>query len=218
MKCYLPISTSCEHNKLPKQDALPREFYNRDTKTVAKELLGKILVHETSDGISSGKIVETEAYLGQIDPACHAYAGYTNRSALFFGSPGIAYVFINYGIHYCLNAITLPPGKAGCVLIRAIEPLEGINLMFKRRKRHEILGLTNGPGKLTKALDINKSCNGYDLVSSNLYIKDNNEKFKILKSKRIGITKASNWYLRYFIKNNNFVSGSKSINNESKEL
>lgn len=221
MKSYqtvLPLLDGNNIEKISKPNALTREFYDRETQIVAKELLGKILIHETNEGICSGKIVETEAYLGQEDPACHAYAGYTKRTSLFFGKPGIAYIFVNYGLHYCLNAITLPPGKAGCVLIRALEPLEGIELMQHRRKTDDIQELTNGPGKLCAAFNIDKSCNGLDLVSSNLYIKVNVEKPVVCKSKRIGITKAADWLLRYFIKDNEFVSGSKTFNEEYIEL
>ena len=188
---------------------LPRGFYDRDTRTVAKELLGKILVHETGEGACSGKIVETEAYLGKRDAACHASAGLTKRTSIMFGGPGMAYVYFNYGMHYCFNAVTLPEGKAGAVLIRAVEPLTGIELMKKRRNTDVLENLASGPGKLTSALAIGKTCNGADLTSGALYIKNNREKFVICNSARVGITRAVNLRLRYFIKDNSFVSGQR---------
>lgn len=212
----LPINFEERTSEIePKPGALNREFYRRDPETVAKELLGKFLIHETEGGTIITRIVETEAYLGQSDPACHASVGLTKRTKLFFGLPGIAYIFINYGINNCLNAITSPIGKAGCVLIRAVEPIKGIDLMkINRGNNISNKNLTNGPGKLTKAMGINMSLNGADLISGNLYIKNSKDKFKIQKTTRIGISKAIDKQLRFYIKNNNFVSGSVKFNSK----
>src|SRR5512138_1098967 len=130
---------------------LLRGFYDRDTLTVARELLGKVLVHRTAAGIASGVIVEAEAYIGEDDPACHAAPGPTRRNAPLYGPPGHAYVYLNYGIHNLVNAVTEPQGSPAAVLIRALEPLEGIELMTRRRSRaggrvDDAAGLCRGPG------------------------------------------------------------------------
>src|SRR5438128_6435647 len=140
--------------------ALPRSFYARPTLTVAKELLGKVLVHRTAAGVAAGMIVETEAYIGEDDPACHAAPGPTARNAPLYGVPGIAYVYLNYGIHYLVNAVTEAAGRPAAVLIRALEPLDGEPLMRRRRARgtgrsareFTTAELCRGPGNLTRAL------------------------------------------------------------------
>ncbi|MEM5778067.1 MAG: DNA-3-methyladenine glycosylase [Candidatus Aenigmatarchaeota archaeon] len=185
---------------------LNRNFYSRSTKIVAQELLGKILVHKTKEGICKGKIVETEAYFGSCDPASHAYRKKTKRNYLMFETPGKAYVYFCYGNHWLFNVVAKKDKNPGAVLIRALEPLEGIELMKKRRKIKDIKNLTNGPGKLTKAFAISKEQNGLDLISDTLYIEDSKEKFEIVKAKRIGISKGKNKLLRFYIKNNDFVS------------
>ena len=173
---------------------LPRSFYNRDTRIVAKELLGKYIIRNIGRKRSIGKIVETEAYL-ENDPASHAYKGITPRCAPMFEHPGYAYIYFIYGNHYCLNVVTEKFGRAGAVLIRALEPISNVKLM------------TNGPGKLTKALRINMRSNRADLTSGNLLIaKGKTERFKVVKAKRIGLSKASEKQYRYFIQNNPFVS------------
>jgi DNA-3-methyladenine glycosylase len=159
---------------------LPRDFYARPTLVVARDLIGKVLVHETRAGLASGVIVETEAYIGEADPACHAAPGPTTRNAPLYGPPGIAYVYINYGIHYLVNAVTEPEGSPAAVLIRALEPLEGESLMRRRRARHtqsragdfERMDLCRGPGNLSAALGISLRQNRYDLTSSPLRIED----------------------------------------------
>jgi len=157
---------------------LPREFYARHTLEVARELIGKVLVHDTRSGITSGIIVEAEAYIGESDPACHAAPGPTVRNAPLYGPPGIAYVYLNYGIHYLVNAVTEPEGSPAAVLIRALEPLEGESLMRRRRLRGragadvQTADLCRGPGNLTKALGITLQQNRLDLTGSALRIED----------------------------------------------
>jgi len=155
--------------------ALPRDFYNRDTLTVAADLLGKVLVHRTKAGLTAGAIVETEAYIGESDPACHAAPGPTTRNAPLYGAPGVAYVYLNYGMHYLVNAVTEGEGSPAAVLIRALEPLEGIDLMQKRRsagRAVDVAGLCRGPGNLTKALGISLAQNRLALTGPPLSIED----------------------------------------------
>jgi len=172
---------------------LSRKFYSRDTKTVAKELLGKILVHKTKRGILKGKIVETEAYLGVNDPGSHAYKGITPRNKVMFGAPGKIYVYFVYGNHFLLNIVTEKEGKAGAVLIRALEPVKNINE-------------TNGPGKLTKEMKITKEFYGKDITKKPLYVLNNKSNFNIVKTTRIGLSKGQEKLLRFYIKDNRFVS------------
>jgi len=154
---------------------LPRGFYDRDTLTVAADLLGKVLVHRTEAGLTAGAIVETEAYIGESDPACHAAPGPTTRNAPLYGAPGVAYVYLNYGMHYLVNAVTEGEGSPAAVLIRALEPLEGIDLMQKRRSAGgavDVAGLCRGPGNLTKALGISLAQNRLALTGPPLSIED----------------------------------------------
>jgi len=172
---------------------LPREFYDRPTLTVAKELLGKVLVHRTPAGDAAGMIVETEAYIGEDDPACHAAPGPTRRNAPLYGPPGFAYVYLNYGIHYLVNAVTEADGHPAAVLIRALAPVDGIRLMEKRRApdgRHiDSSDLCRGPGNLTRALGITLTENLNDLVSSPLVIEDRGyAPANVSWGPRIGIT------------------------------
>jgi DNA-3-methyladenine glycosylase len=162
--------------KRGRRTRLPRDFYDRPTLTVARELLGKVLVHRTPGGIAAGMIVETEAYIGEDDPACHAAPGPTARNAPLYGPPGIAYVYLNYGIHYLVNAVTESDGHPAAVLIRALQPLDGVGLMAKRRApdgRHiDVADLCRGPGNLTRALGITLASNLLDLTGQRLYIED----------------------------------------------
>ena len=159
---------------------LPREFYARQTLDVARDLIGKVLVHQTPAGAASGVIVETEAYIGESDPACHAAPGPTARNAPLYGPPGVAYVYLNYGIHYLVNAVTEPEGSPAAVLIRALEPLEGEGLMRRRRTRGAgrrasdlaTPDLCRGPGNLTCALGISLKHNTRDLTRGALRIED----------------------------------------------
>jgi DNA-3-methyladenine glycosylase len=183
---------------------LPRSFYERSTVLVARELLGKLLVH----GKTSGIIVETEAYLGQDDLAAHSAAGITGRTKVIFGPPGHAYIYLNYGIHQCLNLIAEPDGKAGGVLIRALEPVDGVKLMQKRRGggTRPLVELTSGPGKLTQALGIGSSLNGADVTDGPLVVRHRDLPPAISSSPRIGITKSADLPLRFFVEGNPFVS------------
>jgi DNA-3-methyladenine glycosylase len=173
---------------------LPRSFYARSAVDVARDLLGKLLVH----GDTSGLIVETEAYLGIDDLAAHSAAGVTPRTKVIFGPPGHAYVYLSYGMHECLNLVTEPEGIAGCVLIRALEPVGGIELM--RRRRGKARDLANGPGKLTQAMAITRALNGADVTRGSLLVRDTAERPEIAISPRIGITKSADLPLRFFIK------------------
>jgi DNA-3-methyladenine glycosylase len=154
---------------------LPRSFYNRPTLTVAEALLGKVLVHRTPRGVAAGMIVEAEAYIGEDDPACHAAPGPTRRNAPLYGPAGLAYVYLNYGIHYLVNAVTEAEGHPAAVLIRALAPVEGIPLMKRRRAVNGDVpeaALCRGPGNLTRALGITLTHNRRDLASSELAIED----------------------------------------------
>ena len=154
---------------------LPRSFYSRPTLTVAQDLLGKVFVHRTPKGVSAGMIVETEAYIGEDDPACHAAPGPTRRNAPLYGTPGLAYVYLNYGVHYLVNAVTEAEGHPAAVLIRALEPIDGIGLMRKRRAVSGDVAdaeLCRGPGNLTRAMGITLADNLRDLVSGRLVIED----------------------------------------------
>lgn len=178
---------------------LPRAFYARDTITVARELLGKYLVHVSHGVERIGRIVEVEAYLGPHDRAAHSARGLTERTKVMFGPPGHAYVYMIYGMHYCLNAVTEREGHASAVLLRALEPIQNIE------------GRTQGPALLCKALGIDKLRNANDLLSDELYIASatDNEPFSIVKRPRIGVAYAGHWarrLLRFYIKGNAFVS------------
>lgn len=197
---------------------LSREFYSRDTETVAKELLGKILIHEVDGKRLSGKIVETEAYLGIKDKAAHSYGGRrTPRVEVMYGKAGFSYVFIIYGMYYCFNVVTQKEDIPEAVLIRALEPIENLDIISNNRfkkdyndlTKTQIKSLTNGPGKLCDALRINKTLNGEDLCDNKLYIVDNDEEFNIITDKRIGIDyaeEARDYLLRFYIENNKYVS------------
>lgn len=165
---------------------LPREFYIQDTISAARALVGKLLVHGTPEGVISGRIVETEAYL-RGDPACHANRGMTERNRVMFGPPGHAYVYFTYGMHFCMNAVTQPEGEAEAVLIRALQPIDGIELMGRNRKVTEPRNLCSGPGKLTQVLGLNRAHNGLDLTDSCLIIADDGEDAgEIVVTTRIG--------------------------------
>ncbi len=184
--------------------SLPREFYNRDTSKVARELLGKALVKFKGPEMVGGMIVETEAYYGRDDPASHAFGGKTPRSKIMFGIPGTAYVYLCYGMYYLLNFVTEPKEIPGAVLIRGLKPLWGIGVMKKRRNTDRKSSLADGPGKLTVAIGINKQDNGADIVTgeNGLYISDykkGNSGLNIAATGRIGIKKGEDRMLRFLI-------------------
>jgi DNA-3-methyladenine glycosylase len=153
---------------------LPREFFDRDPVIVARELLGKVLVHVENGRRIAGVINEAEAYRRQEDLACHAKAGLTPRTEVMFGSPGFAYVYFTYGMHWMLNFVCQPAGDPNAVLIRAIEPVDGLDLIAERRAGRPQREWTNGPGKICQALNIDKRYNGYDVCApeAQLYVED----------------------------------------------
>ena len=187
---------------------LPKDFYERDPALVAKELLGKILVRRLGSEVLSGKIVETEAYYGKNDPASRAYTGRKIFNELMFLDVGKAFIYMVHA-NWLLNIVAHLKNDVGAVLIRAIEPLEGIEIMRKNRKVEDIRNLTSGPGKLTKALAITKEQNGIDVteISSELTIAESKmESFEIGTSHRIGVKNDLPRGLRFFVKGNKFVS------------
>ena len=186
-----------------------RSYFARPTVAVAKDLVGSMLVHQTARSILAGRIVEVEAYLGAGDPAAHSSAGLTARTRAIFGPPGQAYVYRIYGIHCCLNVVAEPEGTPGCVLIRALEPICGIAEMRSRRPTaRRIQDLANGPGKLTRAMAVDMGHYGADLTTGPLQIRVplNSAPWEIESARRIGISKATDLDLRFFIANNEFVS------------
>jgi DNA-3-methyladenine glycosylase len=200
--------------KYDSQKKLPRKFYTRDVLTVAKELLGKIIVKKEKGLILSGVIVEVEAYDGEIDEAAHTFIGKTKRNEIMFGEGGFFYVYFTYGAHYCCNVVTGTEGKGTAVLIRAVEPLEGIETMIKNRFGRELksekerFNLTSGPGKVCQAFSVTKQHYGIDLTGDEIFILNNNKlnENEIGVSQRIGIKKSVHLQWRFFIKNNNYIS------------
>ncbi len=177
---------------------LPPAFYDRDPAIVAPALLGAVLRSVTPDGVTSGVIIETEAYLGPHDPACHAVSKRTARTWHLFGAPGIAYVFLIYGLHWCVNAVTREDGFGSAVLIRAVEPLEGVELMRVRRpKARRDADLCNGPGKLCAAMGITRAHDGTSLYDGLLRIHEGQPTREIVIGPRIGISRARDWPLRF---------------------
>ena len=182
---------------------LSREFYNRATLGVARELLGKYLVFKKDGKVLSGKIVETEAYIGLGDKASHASRGKTKRNQVMFGPPGYAYIYFTYGMYHCLNFVTEKESFPAAVLIRALEPEEGIKIMQKNRKTKNIQNLASGPGKVCMALGLDREMNGTDLCSDIFYAENRNEiKEKIVSTSRVGINVAKNKKWRFYIKDN----------------
>ncbi|MFH2136650.1 MAG: DNA-3-methyladenine glycosylase [Patescibacteria group bacterium] len=192
---------------------IKKNFYNRNTIKVAQEILGKFLVRKIGKKIIAGKIVETEAYVGPSDLASHASRGKTARTAPMFGPPGHAYVYLVYGLNYCFNIVTEKENYPAAVLIRAIEPTDGIDLIKKFRKNQKIIfNLTNGPGKLCQALKIDKSLNNSDISKNILWVEDRGLKIKpseIVAAKRIGVDYAGQYKnkpWRFYLRGNPFVS------------
>jgi DNA-3-methyladenine glycosylase len=200
--------------------ALPREFYERPVLTVARACIGKLLVHASADGLTIGRIVETEAYRGPLDRAAHSFGGRrTARTEVMFGEAGHAYLFFVYGMHWHLNLVTGRLGQPHAVLVRAVEPLEGVALMAARRglagsytnKKGELArSLTDGPGKLCQAFAIDRALYGADLTSSALYLTDGMAApVRVQRSTRIGVDYAAEWALkpwRFYDAQSRFVS------------
>lgn len=187
---------------------LTRTFYRREAGIVAKELIGKLLIHASPNGTTSGIIVETEAYHSQ-DPASHTFSGKSKRNEVMFGEAGHVYIYFIYGVHYCVNAVTGSVGVGEGVLIRALEPVEGVALMKVRRGTSTLLSLTTGPAKLVQAMGITYSMLGIDLTGTSLYITESEQNIpdsEIVTTTRIGITKGTDAQLRFYLKNNSFVS------------
>ena len=193
---------------------MKHSFFGEDTVTLARKLLGALLVHRTPDGFAGGMIVETEAYVGAIDKACHAYQNRSERTEIMYHDGGVAYVYLIYGMHYCFNVVTGPAGEGNAVLIRALEPVIGLDLMCRRRRTKQFTNLCSGPGKVCQALAITKEEYGLDLCvpASPLrivrfrHIPDN----RIVSSPRINVAyaeEAAAWPWRFYIRNNIYVSG-----------
>jgi DNA-3-methyladenine glycosylase len=203
---------------------LKRAFFNRDPRIVSRNLLGKLIIRKEGRKILAGRIVEVEAYLGADDAAAHAAAGRTARNEVLFGPPGHAYIYFIYGVHYCLNISCLSEGDAGCVLIRALEPVQGIEAMAEARglrsreldfsSVRNLRAIASGPGKLCEALQITRlRDNGKDMLSSSsdLVVTDDGYRAKKVSiTPRIGITKSAAMPLRYLIEGNAFVSGKRT--------
>ena len=196
---------------------LPREFYARPTLEVARDLIGKVLVHQSRAGATAGTIVEVEAYIGEGDPACHAAAGLTRRNAPLYGPPGRAYVYLNYGIHCLVKAVTEPEGAPAAVLIRALEPRDGLALMRRRRARGASRRATpmsdahlcRGPGNLTRACGITLTQNRLDLCGDQLFIEDCGEAVaRVVWSPRVGISVGTDRRWRCAVSGNPAVSPS----------
>ena len=195
---------------------LPKSFYDRDTELVARDLLGAILECHTPEGIAAGRIVETEAYLGEHDLACHAAVGRTVRTAPLYGPPGIAYVYFIYGMYWCFNAVTRAEHDPSAVLVRAVEPLTGLELMRRRRPHaHRDPDLTNGPGKLCLALGIDGRQNWNPLQRPPLLIRagESVADSDVQVTPRIGITKSADWPLRFVVRDSEYVSGKRRTAN-----
>jgi len=190
---------------------MTREFYARPVLIVARECIGKVLVNRTADGIAAGRIVEAEAYRGPLDLAAHSARGLTKRTTAMYGPPGYAYVYLLYGISWAMNLVTTANGKPHAVLIRAIEPLRGIDLMAQRRRRPpDSRELTNGPGKLTNALAITGDDYGRDLCGGGLYLENCELPVgRIGRSPRINVSYAGRWASmrwRFYERGNRYVS------------
>jgi DNA-3-methyladenine glycosylase len=201
---------------------LPREFFNRNPATVGRELLGKLLIRREGRRLLAGRIVEDEAYLGVEDPAAHAYSGRTPRNSVLFGPPGHAYVYFIYGNHYCLNVSCMPEGDAGCVLLRAMEPVFGLPAMARARRLEltatprptQLRLISSGPGRMSQALGITRlRDNDKDLTApaSDLWFADDGYRpERIAVTPRVGITKAVEQPLRFVIAGNRFVSAARA--------
>ena len=189
---------------------LSREFYLRSGLDVARDLIGKKLVHNSPEGLTSGIIVETEAYMGAIDAAAHSYKGFTERTKIQYGAGGFAYIYLIYGIHICFNVVANVEKIPEAVLIRALQPADGIELMKSRRDKNNLRDLCSGPGKLTQAMGINKNHYGADLCGDEIFI-DTIENFysPVVATKRVNVDyagEAANFLWRFILSDNKFIS------------
>jgi DNA-3-methyladenine glycosylase len=190
---------------------ITKDFYQRNALEVAKDLLGLVLVHKTDQGITKGKIVEVEAYMGTIDAASHAYKTKSQRTNIQYEEGGYAYIFLIYGMYYCMNIVANEANVPEAVLLRALEPVAGIELMKERRKTDKLMNLCSGPGKLCDAMGIDKNNYGMNLFEDVLYLErpDTLEEIEIEASKRINIDyagEAKDYLWRFTIKDNKFIS------------
>lgn len=198
-KASAPLDTVGGFWRASRMQPLPREFYDRNTVTVARELLGKLLVHRLGNRELAGRIVEVEAYLGPHDLAAHSARGWTARNAVMFGPPGFAYVYFIYGMYHCMNVVTEREGHASAVLLRALEPVSDVSAR------------TCGPGLLCRAMAIDRQLDGHDLLSKDFFVADGGGKQRptIVKRPRIGVDYARHWarrHLRFYIKGNPYIS------------
>jgi DNA-3-methyladenine glycosylase len=187
---------------------LSRSFFTRDPILLARDLLGRILFYRTPEGLIAGRIVETEAYTGDADAASHAYRGRTPRNAVMFGPAGYAYVYFSYGVHYCLNVTAEHEGKAGAVLLRAMEPLAGVDIIRRRGDHGAEVRLLSGPGKIGRAFGLTLADNGRDLTRGPLGLAVGSPVSdpEVMVSKRIGISKAVDFPYRFSVRGNRSVS------------
>ena len=207
------ILTEIKHATITAMNKLDRSFYARNACNVAHDLIGKILVHDSHEGLTAGIIVEAEAYRGPEDKAAHSYAGKrTSRTEIMYHEGGLAYVYLIYGMYHCFNVTASITGKPEAVLIRALEPVEGIPLMIQRRKISRVIDLCNGPGKLCSAMGITREHYGIDLCGDELYITEGVKDFRVMTSERVNIDYAEEcrkFLWRYFADGNKFVSRAK---------
>ena len=189
-------------------------FFRQDTVELARKLLGMLLVHRTAEGVAAGMIVETEAYIGAIDKACHAYRNRSERTEIMYHDGGYAYVYFIYGMHYCFNVVTGPEGEGNAVLIRALEPVIGLELMQRRRNTKSVQNLCSGPGKICQALAITKNEYGLDLCATDSPLRL--IRYRHIPGAKIGATprinvayaeEAAAWPWRFYVKNSPYVSG-----------
>ncbi len=190
----------------PALKPLPRTFYERPATSVGLDLLGCLLCHQTVEGLLAGRITELEVYLGRNDPASHAFKGNKGRARIFWQGAGIAYIYFIYGAHLCFNVITHHGQDVAGILIRALEPVQGIGIMRENRHVEDFYNLTTGPGKITRALNITLADNGRDLTRGTLFISKSRSPASITITPRIGITKATEVPLRFYASNNAFIS------------
>lgn len=191
---------------------LPRAFYERPAPHVARALLGRRIVHESAWGPVSGLVVEAEAYRGRLDPASHAYRGLTARNAVMFGPPGHAYVYFTYGMHFCLNLVAERPGRAAAVLVRALEPVEGIERMRRRRGVRETARLARGPGCVARALGLSRRHNGLDLTAGPLWVSNARPRhrgLRVMRGPRIGVRDGGARRWRFFLGGHECVSAGR---------